>query len=201
MKPKFFVHPAALVDGAKIGAGTRIWAFAHVLAGACIGRNCNIGDHCFVEGGARIGDGVTIKNGVHVWEGLEIRDCVFVGPSVVFTNDRTPRSPRSAVAAARYRDRGWLAPTVIEEGASLGANATVLCGIRVGKCAMVAAGAVVTRSVPAHGLVAGVPARLIGWVCACGARLHPDEKGVARCKACGARIRIKNPRLPSAVSN
>jgi acetyltransferase-like isoleucine patch superfamily enzyme len=198
MKPKFFAHPAALVDGAKVGAGTRIWAFAHVLEGVRIGRNCNLGDHCFVEGGARIGNGVTIKNGVQVWEGVDIRDGVFVGPSVAFTNDRAPRSPRSAVAAARYRSKGWLERTVIEEGASLGANATILCGIRIGKCAMVAAGAVVTCSVPAHGLVAGVPARLIGWVCACGARLRPNGKGIARCQKCGKRTRIQGGRLPAS---
>ena len=198
MKPKFFAHAAALVDGAKIGAGTRVWAFAHVLTGARIGRNCNLGDHCFVEGGARIGNGVTIKNGVQVWEGVDIRDGVFVGPSVVFTNDRVPRSPRSAASAARYRTKGWLERTVIEEGASLGANATILCGIRIGKCAMVAAGAVVTRSVPAHGLVAGLPARLVGWVCVCGARVRPDAKDVARCRECGVRLRLKIAQLRAA---
>ena len=192
---KSFVHPSALVETAKVGKGTRIWAFVHVLAGARIGRDCNIGDHCFIEGGTRIGNGATIKNGVHVWEGLDIRDGVFVGPSVVFTNDRAPRSPRSPVAAIRYRSKRWLERTVIEEGASLGANATILCGIRVGRYAMVAAGAVVTRSVPAHGLVAGVPARLVGWVCACGARVLLSEKTIARCGKCGKRFRIKGRRF------
>jgi acetyltransferase-like isoleucine patch superfamily enzyme len=195
MKSKFFAHPAALVDDATIGEGTRVWAFAHVLSGARIGRNCNIGDHCFVEGGACIGNGVTIKNGVEVWEGVEIRDGVFVGPNVVFTNDRTPRSPRAAVAAVRYQNKDWLERTVVEEGASLGANSTILCGLRIGKSAMVAAGAVVTRDVPAHGLVAGVPARMTGWVCACGARVQPDAKRMADCKECGTRFRVKDWRL------
>lgn len=191
MKSRSFVHPSALVDSAKVGKGTRIWAFAHILAGAQIGRDCNIGDHCFIEGGTRIGNGVTIKNAVQVWEGLDIRDGVFVGPSVVFTNDRSPRSPRSAAGAARYRNKLWLERTVVEKGASLGANATIVCGVQIGRYAMVAAGAVVTRSVPDHGLVAGVPARLIGWVCVCGARARLDKKGLARCGKCGQRFRIK----------
>jgi len=117
-----FVHRTALVESAAIGKGTRIWAFVHVLPGATIGANCNIGDHSFVESGARIGDDVTVKNGNAIWEGLTLEDGVFVGPGVVFTNDLRPRSPRLAEAADRYADTGWLTPTTVCRGATLGAG-------------------------------------------------------------------------------
>ncbi len=128
VKPTFFRHPSALVESTTVGAGTRIWAFAHVLKGARIGQHCNIGDHCFVEGGARIGDNVTVKNGVAIWEGVVVADNVFVGPFSVFTNDLAPRSPRFPGAARRYASKAWLRRTVVEAGASIGANATILCG-------------------------------------------------------------------------
>ena len=195
MKVSFFQHPSALVESAAVGAGTRIWAFAHVLKGARIGRNCNIGDHCFVEGGARIGDNATIKNGVAVWDGVVVRDNVFIGPFAVFTNDLVPRSPRSPGAVWRYASKGWLSRTVVEEGASIGANATILCGLRIGRFAMVGAGAVVTRHVPAYALVIGVPARQVGWVCECGARVAADGGGVASCPACRLHNQVGRGRL------
>ena len=124
--PDIVVHPAALVETDDIGVGTRIWAFAHILAGASIGRDCNIGDHCFIEGGARVGHGVTVKNGAMIWEGVTLEDGVFVGPGVVFTNDLRPRSPRGVETATRYEDTGWLATTVVRRGASIGARAVIL---------------------------------------------------------------------------
>jgi acetyltransferase-like isoleucine patch superfamily enzyme len=163
-----FVHPTAIVETELIGPHTRIWAFVHVMANACIGANCNIGDHCFIESGAVIGDNVTVKNGNMIWDGIVLEDGVFVGPHVFFTNDRYPRSPRLPQARAKYADRGWLEPTVVRRGASLGAGATLLAGVTIGEFAMVGAGAVVTRNVPAHALVVGNPARVKGWVCECG---------------------------------
>jgi UDP-2-acetamido-3-amino-2,3-dideoxy-glucuronate N-acetyltransferase len=191
----FFHHPTALVETIAVGAGTRIWAYAHILPGARIGRQCNIGDHCYVEAGARIGNNVTLKNGVAVWDGVAIQDNAFVGPSVVFTNDLTPRSPRFVRVAARYRSKAWRRRTVVETGASIGANATILCGLRIGRFALIAAGAVVTRSVPAHALMAGVPARLAGWVCECGAKLRVGADHRAACARCRLHYRVLRNRL------
>jgi UDP-2-acetamido-3-amino-2,3-dideoxy-glucuronate N-acetyltransferase len=186
MRGEAFVHPTALVEADAIGDGTNVWAFAHILPGAKIGRNCNIGDHCFVESGASVGDNVTIKNGISIWEGVTLEDDVFVGPNVVFTNDLFPRSPRSEAAGSRYSNRDWLAPTVVERGATLGAGAIILAGNRVGRFALVAAGALVTADVPAYALVMGVPARLGGYVCECGERTVEDD-GLLVCPACNRR--------------
>ena len=167
-----FVHHKALCESDSIGAGTRIWAFAHVMMGAHIGNDCNIGDHAFIESGAKIGDRVTIKNGVMIWNGITIEDDVFIGPGAVFINDRFPRSPRMARTMAvthRYSEEAhWLARTHVECGASIGAAAVVGPGVRIGAFASVGAGAVVTKNIPAHRLVLGVPAREVGWVCICG---------------------------------
>jgi acetyltransferase-like isoleucine patch superfamily enzyme len=149
-----FEHPAALVEGARVGPRTRIWAFAHVLPGAVIGSDCNICDHVFVENDVRIGDRVTVKCGVQLWDGITLEDDVFVGPNATFTNDPFPRS--------RQRPRAFTR-TVVRAGASVGANATVLPGVSVGRGAMVAAGAVVTHDVPAHAIVAGNPATIRGY--------------------------------------
>jgi acetyltransferase-like isoleucine patch superfamily enzyme len=179
-----FIHPAALVETTQIGAGTRIWAFAHVMSGACLGENCNVGDHCFIESGSRVGNNVTIKNGTMIWEGVTLEDGVFVGPNVFFTNDRYPRSPRLAQARPRYCTLGWLLPTLVQQGATLGAGAIILPGVTVHKFAFVGAGAVVTRDVPAYALVAGNPASRRGWVCQCGQPLQfHDEAAV--CGTCG----------------
>lgn len=150
-----FVHPMALCESDDIGAGTRIWAFAHVLPGARIGRDCNICDGVFVEGGAVVGDRCTLKCGVQLWDGVRLGDDVFVGPNATFSNDPFPRS--------RQRPERY-AETVVEDGASIGANATLLPGVRIGRGAMVGAGAVIIRSVPANAIVVGNPARIVGYV-------------------------------------
>ncbi|HET6389566.1 WxcM-like domain-containing protein [Hyphomicrobium sp.] len=152
MADNYFTHPLALCESNSIGEGTRIWAFAHVLPGARVGRNCNICDHVFIENDVSIGDDVTIKCGVQVWDGVSIGNRAFIGPNVTFTNDRFPRSKQ-------YPER-FLA-TVVEEGASIGANATILPGVRVGRDAMVGAGAVVTKDVPPNATVVGNPAKPI----------------------------------------
>jgi len=151
----FFVHDKGLCESTTIGAGTRIWAFAHVLPGAQIGADCNICDHVFIENDVVLGDRVTIKCGVQLWDGVRLADDVFVGPNVTFTNDMFPRSK---VYPETFPQ------TVVGPGASLGANCTILPGVAIGRQAMVGAGAVVTRDVPAHAIVAGNPARIIGYV-------------------------------------
>jgi acetyltransferase-like isoleucine patch superfamily enzyme len=151
----YFVHPKGLCETAKVGPGTRIWAFAHVLAGATIGRDCNVCDHTFIENDVVVGDRVTIKCGVHLWDGVRLDDDVFVGPGVAFTNDDFPRS--------KQRPDAFLETRVCSR-ASLGANATLLPGITIGQNAMVGAGAVVTRNVPPNAIVVGNPARIVGYV-------------------------------------
>lgn len=168
------VHPHGLCESDDVGAGTRVWAFAHVLAGARIGRDCNVCDGAFVEDGAVLGDNVTVKNGTLVFSGVTCEDDVFLGPNVLFTNDLRPR-------AAVKRSGEALLPTRVRRGATLGAGVVVVCGTEIGEYAFAAAGAVVARSVPAHALVAGNPARRRGWVCACGAALGAD----LRCPVCG----------------
>ena len=153
----YFRHPQALVESPHIGRGTRVWAFAHILPGAHIGADCNICDHVFVENDVRVGDRVTVKCGVQLWDGITVEDDVFVGPNATFTNDPFPRS--------RNRPERFT-PTLLRDGASIGANATILPGVTIGRRAMVAAGAVVTRDVPAYAIVVGNPARLTGFVAA-----------------------------------
>jgi len=174
--PTAFVHESAYVDeGAVVGANTRIWHFCHVNAGATIGAGCSLGQNVVVMPRVRIGNNVKIQNNVSVYEGVELEDDVFCGPSMVFTNVINPRSHVSR--KSEYRR------TLVRRGASIGANATILCGVTLGEYAFVGAGAVVTRDVAAYALMAGVPARRIGWMCQCGERL-PDS-GTGRCAACG----------------
>ena len=188
MAADVFVHPNALNESTDVGQRTRLWAFSHVMEGAVVGADCNLGDHSFVESGAQIGNGVTLKNGVAVWDGVTLEDYVFVGPNAVFTNDRFPRSPRSPVAAPRYNDHVWCEPTCVRRGASIGANATIVCGTTIGRYAFVAAGAIVTKDVPDFALVAGCPAEPIGSVCACGTRLS-EVPDVLACGSCGRRYK------------
>jgi acetyltransferase-like isoleucine patch superfamily enzyme len=163
----YFVHPHALCESDTIGERTRIWAFAHVMKGARIGEDCNIGDHAFVESGVVIGDRVTVKNGVAIWDGVEIDDDVFLGPNCVLTNDLMPRS-------RVYHDENIR--TYIRRGASIGANATIVAGNTLGEYCMVGAGAVVTHDVPPFAIVAGTPARRIGWAGIKGDRLDFDGR-------------------------
>ena len=179
-----YVHSEAICESQRVGEGTRIWAFAHVLDGAIVGRACNICDHAFIEGGARIGDRVTIKNQVMVWDGVTIEDCAFIGPGVIFTNDRHPRSRGLAEVAGRYgHQENWLIPTMVCRGASIGAGAVILCGVTVGEYASVGAGSVVTRDVPGHRIVVGNPALEHGWACACGIPLN-NHLSCPRCSRC-----------------
>jgi acetyltransferase-like isoleucine patch superfamily enzyme len=161
-----------LVETDAIGTGTKIWAFAHVMPGVKIGTDCNIGDHAFIETGATIGNGVTIKNNALIWKGVHIADYAFIGPNVVFTNDRRPRSPRMPLMKQKgLCEKDWLVETFVEEGASIGANATILPGVRLGKYCMVGAGSVVTKDVAPFTLVAGNPARATGKLDEAGGRV------------------------------
>ena len=169
-------HPTALVESDDIGEGTNVWAYAHVMKGARVGAHCNIGDHAFVESGAVVGDEVTIKNGVAVWQYVTVENRVFLGPNCSLTNDNRPRSKRDWTPVA----------TTIREGATIGANATIVCGCHVGRYAFIGAGAVVTRPVPDHAVVLGNPGRVRGYVCECCQPLAGSGRGLA-CKACGLR--------------
>jgi acetyltransferase-like isoleucine patch superfamily enzyme len=167
------IHPKALVESDQVGDDTKIWAFAHVMAGAVIGADCNIGDQAFIETGATVGNGVTIKNNVLIWKGVRIADYAFIGPNVVFTNDLRPRSPRMPLMKEKaLAEADWLVETVVEEGASIGANATILPGVRLGKYCMVGAGSVVTKDVEPFSLVVGNPAVQIGFVSQAGDRVE-----------------------------
>lgn len=178
--PRYFIHPTSYVDeGCRIGLETQIWHFCHVMRGARIGSRCILGQNVFVGADVSIGDGVKIQNNVSVYKGVTLEDHVFCGPSVVFTNVVNPRSEIERKEEFR--------PTVVRKGATLGANATILCGHTIGRYAMVGAGAVVTRDVPDFALVVGAPARQVGWVCRCGVRL-PSGDGPWRCSHCGARF-------------
>lgn len=177
------VHEAAIVDpGAEIGEGTHVWAFTHVMEGARIGRDCNIGEHCFIETGAVIEDEVTVKNGTMIWNGVTIERGAFIGPSVLFTNDRYPRSARFESASRSGPEGSWLVRTQVGSGASLGAGAVIAPGVSIGAFAMVAAGSVVTKDIAPHVLVRGAPAGPSGWVCACGLPLNPADR--ASCSEC-----------------
>lgn len=180
----YTVHPTAeIAPGARIGPGTRIWHWAQVRERAVIGRNCNIGKGVYIDRDVVIGDQVKIQNHVSVFHGVTIEDGVFVGPHVCFTNDRYPRA--ITPDGQPLTDDDWeLGETLVRHGASLGANAVIVPGVTVGRWAMVAAGSVVTRDVPDHGLVRGNPARLCGWACACGRALREEGGGTLVCPHC-----------------
>ena len=170
----FFAHESAFVDeGASIGSGTKIWHFSHILPGTVIGENVNIGQNVVVGPDVKVGNGCKIQNNVSVYSGVTLEDNVFCGPSMVFTNVHNPRAHIRRMAEAR--------PTLVRYGASIGANATVVCGTTIGRFALVGAGAVITRDVPDHALAYGSPARQQGWVCECAEKLSADLV----CEACG----------------
>lgn len=180
MSERVFVHEQGLCESDDVGSGTRVWAFAHVLAGARVGRDCNICDGAYVEGRAVLGDRVTVKNAVLIFDGVEVGDDSFLGPGVVFTNDLNPRSK------LREGD-AHLLETKVGAGATIGANSTVICGIEIGAHAFIGAGSVVCDDMQPHAFAVGTPARQIGWACLCGKRLD-DELA---CPDCGRRFGLE----------
>lgn len=181
MNRSYFVHESSWIDdGCKIGAGTKIWHFSHVMPGCVIGKNCNIGQNVMIASEVKLGNNVKIQNNVSLYTGVICEDDVFLGPSCVFTNVINPRAfiPR----------KNELRRTLIQRGASIGANATIVCGRTIGKYAMIGAGAVVTKDVPDYALMYGVPARLEGYVCRCGEQISFQD-GFAVCAACGTRYK------------
>lgn len=180
---QYFVHESSYVDeGTSIGEGTCIWHFCHVLSGSQIGKRCRIGQNVVIGPRVRIGNNCKIQNNVSLYEGVTLEDDVFCGPSMVFTNVFTPRC-----AFPRNTDKDFL-PTLVRRGASLGANATIVCGVEIGRHALVGAGAVVTRNVPDYAVVYGNPARQHGWACECGLRLD-FQHDTTECGECGRRYR------------
>jgi UDP-2-acetamido-3-amino-2,3-dideoxy-glucuronate N-acetyltransferase len=196
-----FVHPSSVVDApCELGEGVKIWHFCHVSAGASLGEGVMLGQNVFVAPGVRLGARTRVQNNVSLYEGLTCEEEVFLGPSVVFTNVLTPR--------VQHSRRGQFAKTLVRRGASLGANATILCGLTIGRYALIGAGSVVTRDVPDFGRVVGNPGRLVGFSCACGERLALALRGAlgesAACAACGASylreaagVRELSPPAPS----
>ena len=185
----YFVHESSYVDeSATIGDGTKIWHFSHIQKGAQIGENCSLGQNVNISNNVKIGTGVKIQNNVSVYGGVELEDYVFCGPSMVFTNDLTPRS-KYPKGVAGYQK------TLVKYGASIGANATILCGNTIGKWSMIASGAVVTKDVPSHALMIGVPAQQAGWVCECGETL----KNNLFCEACGRKYKIRDDKLKELI--
>ena len=182
MGKDYYVHESSLVDEpVQIGAGTKIWHFCHVMSGAVIGKDCSLGQNVFVAARTRIGDNAKIQNNVSIYDCVELEDDVFCGPSMVFTNVINPRS------AVSRKDE--FMSTLVRRGATIGANATVICGSTLGRYCFVAAGAVVRHDVPDFALVAGVPARLVGWMSRSGRRLQFDSSGMAKCPQTGESYR------------
>lgn len=187
-KKHTFVHSSAFVDeGCQIGHGSQVWHFCHLMGGAVLGKRCKLGQNVFVASGVRLGNNVKVQNNVSIYEGVICEDDVFLGPSMVFTN---VINPRSAV-----NRQGQYATTYVERGATIGANATIVCGIRIGAYAFIGAGAVVTKDVPPYALVVGNPARQIGWMSAYGHRLHFDARGQATCPESGQKYLLKNEQI------
>jgi len=188
----YFVHPTAVVDdGAEIGAGTRIWHFCHIMPTARIGEKCNLGQNVFVDNNTLIGNGVKIQNNVSVYNGVILEDYVFCGPSMVFTNVINPRSEIERKHEFRQ--------TLVKRGATLGANSTIVCGVTIGRYALIGAGAVVTKDVPDYALMVGVPARRVGWVCKCGVGLDFGDDDRAICPACGSEYQLIDSNLVAPI--
>lgn len=184
----YFKHESAYVDeGCTIGAGTKIWHFSHIMPNCVIGENCNIGQNVVISPDVKLGRNVKIQNNVSIYTGITCEDDVFLGPSMVFTNVINPRS-----AVARKNE---YKPTILRRGASVGANATIVCGNEIGEYALIGAGAVITKPVLPYALVVGNPARQIGWVSEYGHRLNFDEKGLASCPETGQKYKLENERV------
>ncbi|MHB0971400.1 MAG: acyltransferase [Thermoanaerobaculia bacterium] len=192
----YFVHESSYIDeGVEIGEGTKIWHFSHILSGSKLGKKCNLGQNVVVGPNVTLGSNVKVQNNVSIYDGVILEDDVFCGPSMVFTNVINPRS--HVLRKHEYRK------TLVKRGASMGANCTIVCGVTIGEYAFVGAGAVVTKDVPAYALVTGTPARLRGWMCACGEKIRLDgERGT--CSVCSAPYEIKGetcrPLAPTAAS-
>jgi len=186
---KYFLHQTSIVDeGAQIGEGTKIWHFSHIMKDARIGKKCVLGQNVFVAGGVKIGDGCKIQNSVSIYSPAILEDDVFCGPSCVFTNVYNPR--------AFIERKDEFRNTLVGKGATIGANATIICGVTIGKYAFIGAGAVVRKNVEDYAVVVGVPAEQIGWVCKCGVSLkHFDRSGDARCKSCGCEYALRDNKL------
>jgi len=185
MSAGYFAHPTAVIDeGAIIGEGTRIWHFSHIMSGCTIGKNCNLGQNVLIAAGVALGNNVKVQNNVSLYTGVTCEDDVFLGPSCVFTNVINPRS--AIVRKHEYQS------TQVGRGATIGANATIICGKNIGEFAFVGAGAVVTKNVLPYALVVGNPIKQIGWMSEYGHRLHFDENGFAACKESGGRYQLVN---------
>lgn len=184
-KKEYFVHQSAYIDkDARIGKGTKVWHFSHIMKNSKIGKNCILGQNVFIGPNVKIGNSVKIQNNVSVYEGVEIEDDVFCGPSVVFTNVINPR--------AFIERKKEFRKTLVKKGATIGANATIICGVTVGSYSFIGAGAVVTKDVPDYGLVVGMPARQKGWACRCGTILKRTKKGnIFICDSCGDKYNFK----------
>lgn len=189
----YFAHESAVIDeGAEIGEGTKIWHFSHIMKGAKIGKNCLVSQNCFIARDTKLGDGVKLENNVSVYTFVTLEDKVFVGPSAVFTNDLNPRAP--------YPKGGKWISTLVKTGASIGANATIICGITIGKWAFIGAGAVVTKDVPDYAIVAGVPVKQIGWMCECGEKIKFDKEDKTICAKCGRKYQ-KEEKVVTEINN
>jgi UDP-2-acetamido-3-amino-2,3-dideoxy-glucuronate N-acetyltransferase len=190
----YYVHPTAIIDdGCEIGAGVKIWHFSHIMPGCKIGENCNIGQNVVIFPKVVLGKNVRVQNNVSIYEGVICEDDVFLGPSMVFTNVVNPRS-----AVSRKKE---YKPTYVKKGATIGANATIVCGNEIGEYAFIGAGAVVTKKVPPYALVVGNPARQMGWMSEFGNRLQFDENGVAVCEESGIYYELKNNQVSKKKTN
>lgn len=185
---KYYAHQSAIIDdGAIIGDGTKIWHFCHIMSGAKLGENCNLGQNVFVANDVILGNNVKVQNNISIYTGVECQDDVFLGPSMVFTNVTNPRSG--------VNRRGQYSKTVVKKGASIGANATIVCGHDIGEYAFIGAGTVVTKNVPAYALVVGNPAKQIAWMSEYGHRLNFDESGVAFCPESNQEYRLEDGKV------
>jgi len=191
-KNKFWSHKTAEIqEGVKIGKGTKVWHHCQILKGAQIGENCVIGHNCFISSKAKLGNGVRIESNTDVWDLVTLEDFVFVGPSAVFTNDI---NPRAKYLKSKFPQYGKWLPTLVEEGATIGANATIVCGNKIGKWAFVGAGAVVVDNIPDFALVVGVPAKIIGWICECGNKIEFKNKKTT-CRVCKRKYQKKGNKV------